>query len=675
MTRPALSIDTVLTTVLVLLITLAAGGVGVSAWSNTVRSLELGWVELADGVAEGTVYEVTHFLAPAAPSAALAEATVDAGGLDVADQDGLLRWADDALRANPDVTWFGWAGAEGSYLASMRWQHDGVVEHRRTARVPTEGRTWHRDWALRDGTWVEVSERWSDYDSRLRPYWLQASGSPDPMWIDPYLFSSRQQPGISYAAPSFTGDGVLRGMWVVDFECGPLSAYLSSLEIGRTGRAYLVDGAGRVIGHPDGEVASDGAILRAADHPDAWLASAWTTLVSRGAEPGTFEVDDLLASAHRFPEESGVPWWVVVVVPKDELYGEAGSQARWSIGLTVLVMLLASGVGLVFSRSLSSSVANVEGELRRLARFDLSGDDLAEQRSVFREINALSAAHDRMKQGLASFGRYVPRQLVGHMLRTGEEARLGGEVQPITVLFCGIQDFDAVAEKAPANVLLGELSDYLSGIDETIALSGGTVAQYLGDTAMAFWGAPDRGEDHALRACRAALAMLGAIDRLDGQLSFPSSIGVNTGDCMVGNIGSEHRFNFTILGDPVNTAARINGLNRVYGTRLLIGELTAAQVVDQLWVRPVDWVRVKGRVEPLLVHELLGELDAAAPGDLAAVEDYRRALEAYREGRFEEAAVAFERTRWPEPMASRARSYAGSPPPADWDGVHVMGTK
>ena len=658
-----LPIQTVLTGVLVLLILVAAAAVGTSAAVATQRGLQDNWHRQADGLAEATVQEVTGFLAAAKP------VTAQALRRDTSDIEGLHTWLDGALLANPNVTWLAYADADGSYTASMRWPEGDAVELRRSRRVQTEAGTWQRDWRHADQGLEQVVDRTTDYDPRGRPFW---GAAPEGRWVDPYLFLSRQQPGVSFARGRYATDGTLEGVFVADFECGVLSDFVARLDETGGGRVYVLDGTGRVIAHPHGLVAGNDEILNASNHPDPWLTSGWGAVVGSGFVEGPFSVDGLEGSARRFPEDMGVPWWVLVVVPQDQLYGPAVKQAKQSLALTLAVVLVATIIGLMFSRRLSHAIGRVERELRRIARFDLTRDELGES-SLFAEVNALALAHDRMKRSLRNFGRYVPRGLVERMLQTGEEARLGAEVREVTVLFCAITGFDELVEQHAPEELFPGLSDFMERVDACIHADGGTVSQYLGDASMAFWGAPDDQPDHAVRAGRAALAILAATDARTLQPILPVTIGVNTGDCLAGNIGAAERFNFNILGDPVNTAARIKGLNSVYGTRLLIGETTAAQIGDALLVRPVDWVRMKGKTRPVLVHELLP--DDGNPRTRAAVDTYREGLEAYREGRFERAADLFERTPWASPMAARARAFQADPPPPDWDGSFTMRTK
>jgi len=305
-----------------------------------------------------------------------------------------------------------------------------------------------------------------------------------------------------------------------------------------------------------------------------------------------------------------------------------------------------------------------------------------------RELNEMGRAADHMKHGLRAFGRYVPRQLVRHLLRSGKEAVLGAERREMTVLFSDIYGFTTIVESTPAAEVLAALGEYLDGMNEAIHGAGGTVCQYLGDGIMAFWGAPEVLEDHALRACRGALAMREHVDRLlaksaeTGRPRLQTRIGLNTGEVMVGNIGASERFNYGILGDAVNTAARLEVLNKTYRTRVLLGERTAALVRDEMVVRLVDRVQMKGKQEPLAVYELIGAREAVDARTREAAARYESAFEAYREERFAEAAEVFQEVDAAlggdgpsQVLLERCETYLHRPPAVDWDGVHVMTRK
>jgi adenylate cyclase len=223
-----------------------------------------------------------------------------------------------------------------------------------------------------------------------------------------------------------------------------------------------------------------------------------------------------------------------------------------------------------------------------------------------------------------------------------------------------------------------------------IIVSGheGTLDKYIGDAVMAFWGAPRPQPDHALRACRAALAMserLAALRpgwRVRGLPEIDIGIGINTGPMSVGFVGSQDRFyNYTVLGDAVNLASRLEGANREYGTRILLGEATCAQAGDAVVSRLLDRVRVKGKREPVAIHELL--CLAPAPAELAAfLGQFAWGLSAYQAQRWDEAVTRFgeaDRLRGGDPPCqvylARCQAMRRAPPGPEWDGVFEMTTK
>jgi len=293
-----------------------------------------------------------------------------------------------------------------------------------------------------------------------------------------------------------------------------------------------------------------------------------------------------------------------------------------------------------------------------------------------------------------TFRQFVSREVVDEMLRHPERVQLGGESRELTVLFCDVRGFTALSESREPRQVVEILNRFFTPMTAVVLAHGGTLDKYMGDALMAFFGAPTRQEDHAARACRAALAMRGELERVkaeaaadggDGAIGplperFGVGIGLNTGVMTVGNMGSEQVFDYTVIGDPVNLGSRIEGLTRVYGVDVVVSDFTRRAVEaaggEDLVFRELDRVRVKGRREPVTVYELIGRREAVTAEELARVERYERALAAYRERRFGEAAAALERLLADHPgdgpakaLLVRAAELAHQPPPVDWEPV------
>src|SRR5262249_43477663 len=228
----------------------------------------------------------------------------------------------------------------------------------------------------------------------------------------------------------------------------------------------------------------------------------------------------------------------------------------------------------------------------------------------------------------------------------------------------------------------------LQAQSEQVLATGGTVDKYIGDAVMAFWGAPEPHPGHALAACTAALRGQQALRRLrekwaaEGKPPFRARIGIHTGEAVVGNIGSAARMNYTVIGDAVNLASRLEGLNKFYGTEILLSEDTFREAQGGVVARPLDWVSVKGKSKAVLVYELLGLKGEADPSSAEVVRVYAEALEHYRGQDWAGAVELFQRVLGlrpddapPREMLGRCRDYQAAPPGQGWDGVHRMESK
>ena len=286
----------------------------------------------------------------------------------------------------------------------------------------------------------------------------------------------------------------------------------------------------------------------------------------------------------------------------------------------------------------------------------------------------------------AVFSQYVSKTLVERVLASPELARLGGQRRTLSVLFSDIRGFSRIAEGLSPEVLVDYLNQYLTPMTQLVLDSDGTLDKYIGDAVMAVWGAPLEMADHATRACATALAMVAALEPLNqrwkaaGLPAIAIGVGINTGPMAVGNMGSEARFDYTVLGDAVNLAARLEALTKEYGASILVGEDTARAATGFVF-REVGLVRVKGRGGAAAVFELIGPegSPAAAAFDRAAWDE---ALAAYRRRDFAAARTVFEALAAApggDPaaatLAARSAVLADAPPPDDWDGVYDQRSK
>lgn len=284
------------------------------------------------------------------------------------------------------------------------------------------------------------------------------------------------------------------------------------------------------------------------------------------------------------------------------------------------------------------------------------------------------AVTDRDKRRIRqSFSQYVSREVVDELVNSGQVPELGGEIRSVTVWFSDLAGFTEQSEDLPPERLVEALNAYLTEVTEIIVAHRGMIDKYVGDAVVGVFGAPLDDADHARNAVAAALACQERLTAAGDRLSFrpgrppTTRIGLNTGPALVGNIGSAHRMSYTVMGDTVNLAARLEGANKLYGTRILCSETTAEACGDSLALREIDRVRVLGRTTPVRLFEPL-----SGPRDPDARADFDAARAALAAGRFREAAERFEALAADDPVAAslarRARLFAENPPPG-WDGI------
>lgn len=287
------------------------------------------------------------------------------------------------------------------------------------------------------------------------------------------------------------------------------------------------------------------------------------------------------------------------------------------------------------------------------------------------------------------FQQYVPPAVVQELIHRPELLALGGEERVATVLFSDVKGFSRVAEGLAPTKLVALLNEYLTAMTDVVVEHGGVIDKYLGDALMAEFGVPVPLDDHAVRACRAALRMRDELRRLRADWerrempALHARIGINTGRVLVGNLGSYRMMDYTCMGDQVNLASRMEGANKEYGTQILVSEFTWREVQVHFVGREIDRVRVPGRNEPVAVHELVATKEDGVDEHTAALlSGFAEALALCRARQFGAALDAFESLaeKYPEdgPTAvylERSRKNAILPPPLDWDGVYQLASK
>jgi len=421
---------------------------------------------------------------------------------------------------------------------------------------------------------------------------------------------------------------------------------------------------------------------------------------------GTIRVGGVPRVASRFLFE---PFgWTVFTTEVQDVFYQDVTRITWQ---TLILIAGACAVAVVllllFVRVLMTPLARTASAMKSIITSnDLSSrvtvdyrDEIGEMSQTFNVmIGELEKAYDRIKgyafQAVVSqkkekkirhiFQKYVPQELIDKFF-ANPEAMLVGENRQLSVLFSDIRSFTTISEGLAPDVLVSGLNRYFSVMVDIIMNRGGIVDKYIGDAIMAFFGAPVGHENDALASVQAGLEMLDALDgfnaeqRRRSEPEFHIGVGINFGIVTVGNIGTERKMDYTVIGDMVNVASRLEGLTKRYHQPLIISEMLKDKMDGALPTRLIDTVAVKGRHGGIRVYAPHRDL---APAQEQAFRRHNEAMELYYQRRFAEAEQGFSEVARLLPgdtlagmMIERCQAMVGSPPAADWDGVEIMDTK
>jgi adenylate cyclase len=286
-----------------------------------------------------------------------------------------------------------------------------------------------------------------------------------------------------------------------------------------------------------------------------------------------------------------------------------------------------------------------------------------------------------------AFQFYVTPSVVNEMLKNPEKLKLGGERKELTVLFSDIRGFTTISEKLDPEELVHLLNEYLTRMTDVVFKYDGTLDKYIGDAIMAIYGAPLEDNDHPAKACYSAIDMLAELKELrkkwepQGLPFIDIGIGINTGPMVVGNMGSLTRFDYTVMGDSVNLGSRLEGINKEYGTNIVISENTYRYVKERFLCRQLDSVRVKGKMVPIKIYELIAR-KGEQEGDSEKIKIFEEGLNLYFNRKWKSAIDRFKEVLKKEPndtpskiYIERCLTYIKSPPPDEWDGVYTLTKK
>jgi adenylate cyclase len=592
------------------------------------------------------------------------------------------------LQSQADISWVAFGWPDGSFFAAHKLG-DGHLEMMEISLTDHPGQRRIDEYAVIPGD-IEFETRQfvpTDFHVTDQAWFKTAMKADGPQWSKVIDHPIGKRRSIAYAGPIDVYQE-RQGVLAIIIEYSRLAHFLAQLEVGRTGTAFIFDDSGELIAAPDKDADELHPAMSQEMGQEALLPLARMVLSESGGGHRTEAWRQRLISQGAAYEVALTPlpfpgWRLATVIPEAEFLAPVEATLRRLIAGLGIGALLAALLSAMLARSvIAAPLARVVGEIRHVESFAL--EQVRRHPSRLTELSSLSAAIAEMAAGLSAFRKFIPADLVRLLLRQGVEAKPGGAIQELTVMFIDVAGFTGLSERMGDRVV-PLLSGYLDLASEIIDAHGGTIDKFIGDAVMAFWGAPTPQNDHALLCCRAALTFCKALEaaRLADDQGQPLQvrIGINSGRVLVGNIGSELRLNYTVIGDVVNVASRLEGANKHYGTRILIGAETQRLAGEALITREIDTIAVYGRNEGLAVFELIGltDEDGAHPSWVA---QYEQGLASYRRRDFADAIMHFEAALREHPadapsseMLDRCKHLARSGADEEWRPVATLTTK
>jgi len=485
----------------------------------------------------------------------------------------------------------------------------------------------------KEGLLVWLRSDWSEREDISAMIEMTRDAGPH-TWLGIAWLEDFQEPHVAIVAPAHR-NGVYLGSFSSVVSLRALSGFLDKLDRDFGTRSFILHGRDHVLAHS--------SLIGGAEGLSEWnrmprldeigvpvLGDIWapgfplriledSTVQGRAVKGSDGEQIYIFREINDY---GGMPWTLGVYFLGREVNAEL-RRLGFALAAAGVVLTLSLIAVFFFGRAIARPIVRLAERTRAIRELDLS-NARPMGRSLFRETDDASAAYDAMLSSLRWFETYVPKSLVLRLMRLGEDA-VRSEQRAVTVMFTDIADFSGLSERYPPAELVALLNQHFALLLDDIEAEDGTVDKFIGDSVMAFWGAPEARLDHAEATCRAALAIRASIAaenrrrRNQGAESLDLRIGIHSGVAVVGNIGAAGRLNYTLIGDTVNVAQRLEALGKELDTRerettILLSGDTAALLGARFEVRPLGDHRLRGRRTATEVFELLGESETGDPG-------------------------------------------------------------
>lgn len=486
------------------------------------------------------------------------------------------------------------------------------------------------------------------FDASARPWYIKAKQVGGEVWSDIYLFASGDL-GITASLPIYDSTGEVILVTAVDKTLGNINSMLDVAVTGQV-RAVLIERNGYLVGSSNENVTVDNSRLNVSDSSDTIVRDSYFYLVGQVGDLRALRIShqalsykfkssqgkSVLLDVIEFNISSDLPLLLMVVVPEREFTETIHQNNIFTLIITIATVVVSSVVAILITILITSPLDRLSRQMKKVSMMQF--EEIFQRPSILMEVRYIQKSFFKMIYALQSFRKFVPEAIIKQLMVDNNIADLSLETHNITIFFLDIVDFTSIAEQLETRELLEVIGEALEDLSLVVISNDGIVDKYIGDAIMALYNVPEKIDNPAQQACKTALECHERLSRLHSEWAerglpqLKCRVGINSGKCLVGTFGSSKRLNYTAIGDAVNVAARLEPLNKLYGTTTLISETVYESAQQKYCARAVDNVRLKGRKGETMLFELLGERDKVTETMLDIERLTVKAFTAYRRG-------------------------------------------
>jgi len=620
------------------------------------------------------------------------------------DREQLLSYYREKMRFHPWFKKVFYSDTDGNIVILFRMKDESFSRRYVTNNGKEIFIRWEHECVTSYGSYpnsIEPAE--TGFDPRRQIWYDMAQKERGIIWAPVSLLTTDNLPGLTNSIPLFDEFGQLTGVSSLDIAVDQLSRFLGTIHPTPGTKLFIVDQNSNLVALQAKEerdferlflrsTDSEGNITvnfaKTSDYPDRNTRHLLEKTLTSHDQYNNFRLnkENYMTTRQPITLTGGLDLIICIITPENDILGSIRKNLRNVTIFSIIIIIIIPIVSAFFSQNIAKPMRVLADEMNKIKSLDL--DSQVRINTKFSEINDMHESFESMRKGLVNFKRYVPADLVDQLMNENISADIGGQMQELTIFFSDIAKFTSIAEKTEPQQLVLDLHTYFGIISKTILENNGTIDKYIGDAVMAFWGAPAAIEDHADKACNAAINVRNNLHTLSrqwgnqGKFPFHTRIGIHTGDVIVGNMGCNSRLNYTVIGDAVNVSSRLEGINKVYGTEIIVSENTFEQCSDKYEFRLLDRVSLLGRYEGMNAYELITFKDDLNKTTKQIYEYYETGLQEYHHRNWDKAIKYFNTVLKYRPfdapsklMRERCMKYLRNPPPEDWNGVYLQDTK